>query len=60
MNDDFIKEQIDKIEEITNSIKEHCSNNIDDSYDYGYIDGQMEVIQFILKDIYHRRDLNSL
>ena len=59
MNDNFIKEEIDKIKEITNSIKEHCLNNIDDSYDYGYIDGQMEVIQFILKDIYHRRDLFS-
>ena len=60
MNDDFIKEQIDKIEKITNSIKEHCANNIDDPYDYGYIYGQMEVISFILTDIYHRRDLNSL
>lgn len=60
MNNENVKEILDKITDLVSKLSEHLYNNIDDSYDCGYVQMFCECVNDMIVNIYHQRQLDKI
>jgi hypothetical protein len=57
VNNEFLKEKIDAINDLAGEIDNHIMDNCIDGHDYGYIKANIDTIKNICQDIYYLRNL---